>query len=283
MKRMISGILATMISAIMVFPIYASDADDQSYILHKEVWDQKVHYNNRNERLPGWYLERTNNGDRLKLYDTGESQWNRSGWYCESEMNVLKYFYFDENGYLLTNTVTPDGYSVNEYGEWTVDGQVWIKERWGKSPFTNEQGMSVFAPYRILTGNEVEDGASIDRMQIIQRDYSDESYQIKDLISGIPETGIEYHAFYDNLIAPEAWAGVDYNNFNDSDFRIRSDMTTSTGMSDEMFGFPQASYYYSSIEYSGFGNTVDIMFLLTEGSDGRWYIFPENKAFAWSY
>lgn len=29
---------------------------------------------------------------------------------------------FDENGYLLVNTITPDGYYVNEYGVLTIDG-----------------------------------------------------------------------------------------------------------------------------------------------------------------
>ncbi|MDO4960625.1 MAG: hypothetical protein Q4E57_02040 [Eubacteriales bacterium] len=34
------------------------------------------------------------------------------------------WYYFDNNGYLLTNTVTPDGYIVNGSGAWTVDGIV---------------------------------------------------------------------------------------------------------------------------------------------------------------
>ena len=231
--------------------------------------------------MGGQHLEQTLNGNKLKHLYNGE--WMCSGWQKISEMNVFKYFYFDENGYLLTDTVTPDGYTVNEYGEWTVDGQVWIDDAWGKSPFTNEQGMGVYAPYKVLTGKEVEDGTSIEKMQVIQRDYPDEIYQVKDLISGVPETGIEYHAFYDNLIALEAWAGVDYQNKNDSDFRIQSDMATSTGQSDAIFGLPQASYYYTSFVYTGFGNSVIITVLLTEGSDGRWYIFPENKALAYSY
>jgi hypothetical protein len=29
-----------------------------------------------------------------------------------------KWYYFNEGGYMLSNTVTPDGYSVNESGEW---------------------------------------------------------------------------------------------------------------------------------------------------------------------
>ena len=38
-----------------------------------------------------------------------------------------KCFYFNELGYLLTNTITPDGYTVNANGEWTVNGIVQYK------------------------------------------------------------------------------------------------------------------------------------------------------------
>ena len=39
---------------------------------------------------------------------------------------VMKYYYFDENGYLLTNTTTPDGRQVNENGEYVKDGVVQV-------------------------------------------------------------------------------------------------------------------------------------------------------------
>ena len=31
---------------------------------------------------------------------------------------------FDDNGYLMTNTITPDGYQTNEYGQLTINGEV---------------------------------------------------------------------------------------------------------------------------------------------------------------
>ena len=36
-------------------------------------------------------------------------------------------YYFDWNGYCLLNTVTPDGYRVNENGAWIVDGVVQVQ------------------------------------------------------------------------------------------------------------------------------------------------------------
>lgn len=38
--------------------------------------------------------------------------------------NYLEYYYFDSNGYLIMNGITPDGYIVNERGQWTDNGIV---------------------------------------------------------------------------------------------------------------------------------------------------------------
>ena len=40
---------------------------------------------------------------------------------------IFECYYFDSNGYLLTRTVTPDGYTVDSNGAWTVDGMVRLK------------------------------------------------------------------------------------------------------------------------------------------------------------
>lgn len=38
-----------------------------------------------------------------------------------------EYYYFDENGSMVINDKTPDGYDVNEKGQWIKDGKVQIK------------------------------------------------------------------------------------------------------------------------------------------------------------
>ena len=38
--------------------------------------------------------------------------------------NYLEYYYFDINGYLIMNGTTPDGYMVNERGQWIQNGVV---------------------------------------------------------------------------------------------------------------------------------------------------------------
>ena len=45
-------------------------------------------------------------------------------WIDGNNDGVAESYYFNENGYLLVNTTTPDGYTVNGNGAWTVDGQV---------------------------------------------------------------------------------------------------------------------------------------------------------------
>jgi len=55
----------------------------------------------------------------------------------------LKYAYcFNEYGYLYTNTITPDGYMVNELGQLMIDGKVKTKET---TDFTAWHGYSNYA------------------------------------------------------------------------------------------------------------------------------------------
>ncbi|MBT9776043.1 hypothetical protein GPL15_05935 [Clostridium sp. MCC353] len=63
-------------------------------------------------------------------YQNDDGSYPQSGWQWidGNEDGVAESYYFDENGYLLTNTTTPDGYTVNDGGAWTVDGVVQQKQ-----------------------------------------------------------------------------------------------------------------------------------------------------------
>ena len=52
-----------------------------------------------------------------------------------------EYYYFDENGFLVVNKVTPDGYKVNGKGQYVVDGvvQTKIKSDTGNSSLENNE------------------------------------------------------------------------------------------------------------------------------------------------
>ncbi len=45
-------------------------------------------------------------------------------WIDGDNDGIAERYYFGEDGYLLTDTVTPDGYTVNEDGAWVKDGEV---------------------------------------------------------------------------------------------------------------------------------------------------------------
>lgn len=56
-----------------------------------------------------------------KEHHSPVSSWK---WIDSNGDGMSECYYFDENGYLLTNTTTPDGYMVNENGAWVADGIV---------------------------------------------------------------------------------------------------------------------------------------------------------------
>ena len=45
-------------------------------------------------------------------------------WIDGNNDGIAECYYFDQTGYVLTNTVTPDNCTVNNDGAWTVDGVV---------------------------------------------------------------------------------------------------------------------------------------------------------------
>ena len=53
-------------------------------------------------------------------YDNGDGTYASNGWQWIDGDNdgVAECYYFDTNGWLLTNTVTPDGFNVNANGAW---------------------------------------------------------------------------------------------------------------------------------------------------------------------
>lgn len=69
----------------------------------------------------GWWWE-----TRFGTYPT-----NSWCWIDGNHDGIMENYYFDENGYLLVNTTTPDNYTVNENGAKVVDGKVYQTESHG--------------------------------------------------------------------------------------------------------------------------------------------------------
>ena len=62
-------------------------------------------------------------------FDDGSYPKGRWAWIDTDNDGMAESFYFDENGYVLRNTTTPDGYQVNRIGAWVVGGEVKQKGR----------------------------------------------------------------------------------------------------------------------------------------------------------
>lgn len=56
--------------------------------------------------------------------DNGSYPVNTWKWIDGNNDGVAECYYFDGNGYMLSNTTTPDGYQVNASGAWVVNGVV---------------------------------------------------------------------------------------------------------------------------------------------------------------
>ena len=65
-------------------------------------------------------------GKNAWWYDTGNGNYHRSSWQWidDDRDGYAECYRFDNQGWMLENTVTPDGYTVNQNGAWTVNGVV---------------------------------------------------------------------------------------------------------------------------------------------------------------
>ncbi|WP_251501069.1 hypothetical protein [Otoolea muris] len=70
--------------------------------------------------LAGWEQE----GNNWKYNDNGTYATNGWKWIDGDNNGIAESYYFDNNGYMLVNTTTPDGYTVNADGAWIVEGEI---------------------------------------------------------------------------------------------------------------------------------------------------------------
>lgn len=59
-------------------------------------------------------------------FDNGNGTWPASCWLWVdgNQDGQAECYYFQQNGYILTNASTPDGYTVDGNGAWVVNGVV---------------------------------------------------------------------------------------------------------------------------------------------------------------
>lgn len=82
----------------------------------------------------GWWWQR----------DDGSCPKDQWEWVDGNQDGLSECYYFDSNGYMLTNTTTPDGYTVNEGGAWVENGYTKMQKNGRSAAKTG--GLTVVAP-----------------------------------------------------------------------------------------------------------------------------------------
>ncbi len=170
-------------------------------------------------------------------------------WAIISDKNVGRLYCFDENGYLRTSQITPDGYYVNEDGALVADGKV-IEIRYqrpGRTP--SEQEWASGKPY---------EGRWISlRTEMSQTQDSSHSKQITALTGGPFEIRLERNA--DGTMKADAYELKNGSRIrtNTYDFLPYKDekYVLDTGNGKEMFypstSWPKLIESYPTLTYDG--------------------------------
>ena len=96
-------------------------------------------------------------------YDNGNGTWPASTWQWidGNQDGISECYYFEPSGYMAANTITPDGYTVDANGAWTVNGvvrtQVSLVIVWDSDEyFAGEEVSSTVDEYDEDEGSEEE-------------------------------------------------------------------------------------------------------------------------------
>lgn len=275
-KRLLVATAAAAMSMVMSMTAFASMGN----------WQQDA---------SGWWWQRTDNS-----YPADEWKWidgNGDG--------TAESYYFDQNGYLITNTTTPDGYTVNADGAWVVDSVVQKRQ---VMLDLGDEVLTAQTATQSATGGVVTDGKSIEKIVVntelanmISTNGSLDLFPVKTKVAdgsfgptvtadykGKPitiETSTKYNrplsfiGVVDQVFNNVPAVGIEMNAFYDNcgyeSYSAKRQVMASTGRSDEIFGLPGGSYRMA------WGNVGERHFeiLLTAGEDDKWYIYPDSKVF----
>lgn len=88
-------------------------------------------------------------------YDNENGTYASNGWQWIDGDNdgVAESYYFDEEGWLLTNTTTPDGYQVNENGAWMENGIVQTQKKQAENIATGTGTSILEGRYKYIGGS----------------------------------------------------------------------------------------------------------------------------------
>lgn len=115
-------ILSAAFSLALSMPVFAGgwrQGDAGRWWYEKDTASETVYMNSWQKDSTGaWRFAAT----------PDDNEYCRDGWWWifDSSVQKMKCYYFDAQGYMLSNVVTPDGYQVNEYGERTIGGKAQV-------------------------------------------------------------------------------------------------------------------------------------------------------------
>lgn len=190
----------------------------------------------------GWWYG--TNSDNTTWY-ANEWQWIDAG------NNRAYCYYFDANGYMLANTMTPDGYTVNENGAWTVNGVVQTKfvqtTTSGGASMPTVGGSSggttttTQATTTVANGNEIRKAMKPGDTYAVSngtwiRDEKGFKFKKLDGFYVKPDRGKVYPTAYDPYVVDDMW------------------MTDDNGDGTwEIYAFDKNGYLYTNVDESGTG------------------------------
>lgn len=224
-------------------------------------------------------------------------------WVDRNNDGLDECYYFDEDRYMVKGTTLLDGSQVDDNGAWIVNGVVQTQKT--PMPVQNPMSMSIRRPRgteimnsgstgRItmnaelqayvrgeggysdfhekytLTNDETDQygyrrAQSIYRNQVIKLSgFGGSDYipgfcgTVAQMFDSVPEGGIEAEAMYENT-------GYE-----------KGGIFASTGSMDIDFGLPTGQYRV--LQLKDRANKAECYIVVTIGSDGNWYIYPENQA-----
>ena len=255
---------------------------------HTGVWQQDG---------TGWWWQRQNGN-----YPT--NQWV---WIDGNADNIVECYYFGPDGYMLANTTTPDGYTVDANGAWTVNGVVQSR---AMQPLTDDN----YIPGQDVTGAVTDPNATaqitvneeIWNAITENRNFASMPFTQTTVGEAVNQYGTYYYVKYNNtdlklgvrnsdsgIVSIFGTAKAFLNNIPTQGIEVKAFFTNSklidpwgginghvlgsTGDLDRTFGVPASSLRVLQANY---GDSVRNLWIqLTQGSDGNWYVYPDSPAF----
>lgn len=250
------------------------------------------------------YWKQDSTGWWWQWLDGVEGRWIKNQWkWIDGNMDgIVECYYFGPDGYLYTDTTTPDGYAVNADGAWTVDGVVQsrafslytddfsvpMKDVSGAVTDPNAVGKISFNESLIAYRRTADGVAAFPTVLENPRDNYDglmteytTTYNNNPLTVCVLNSIGQITAYFGNashFVNNIPAQGIEVNAFFDnSGFEDIHKVGGSTGDLDRVFNTPVSSLRILQADFDN--HNIHLWIQLTPGTDGEWYVYPDSPAY----